>query len=70
VTEAFSEEQDEFYGEERLVQLVQASFADSAQHMLDLIIVSVDEFAGRTPQSDDLTGVVIRRTESKTSGAA
>jgi sigma-B regulation protein RsbU (phosphoserine phosphatase) len=58
VTEAQSVS-GEFFGEDRLADLVQRSVNLPAQQIVDLIVQAVDEFAAGMPQFDDQTIVVV-----------
>lgn len=60
VTEAISPE-GEFYGEERLVDLIQRDQNLSAARLLDSIIADVDAFAAGSQHADDITLVVVKR---------
>jgi GAF domain-containing protein len=63
VTEALSAE-GAFYGEERFLDFVRSLCGErSAQETLDGIVGAVAEFIGSHPPSDDLTLVVLRRSE-------
>jgi len=61
VTEAYSANEGAFFGEERLEELLRASPAFSARELLSRIVEAVDAFAAATPQSDDITAIVLRR---------
>ena len=61
VSEAMNAEGEEF-GVERLQQLFTEQPPSSAQTAIDTILQAVAEFAGGTPQSDDVTCLVLRRT--------
>ena len=53
---------DEFYEDERLLELVRSlSTRESAEEIRDRIITDVHGFAGDMDQSDDMTVVVVRR---------
>ena len=60
VTEALDADDEEF-GELRLKHLVSAHRRAPAAQIVDQIITAVQEFAGDTPQSDDITIVAIKR---------
>jgi sigma-B regulation protein RsbU (phosphoserine phosphatase) len=49
----------ELFGDERLIQIVQAHPAASAQELLDAVMAQATAFAGGAPQSDDITLLVI-----------
>jgi len=51
----------EFFGEERLLQVVGANLNQSAVDMQEAIVLALREFVGEAPQSDDITLVVITR---------
>ncbi|MFQ5628128.1 MAG: GAF domain-containing SpoIIE family protein phosphatase [bacterium] len=61
ITEAEDENEDEF-GEDRLLRTVQKNRSQSANELIETIIAEVRSFAGEMPQSDDMTLVVIKRT--------
>lgn len=61
VTEAQNAER-QMFGLERLKAVVKASRHAGAQRVLTAIVEAVEGFVGDTPQSDDLTVVVIKRT--------
>ena len=60
VTEAMNGDR-EFFGEERLRSIVDASAGASAQEVLEAIVDAVSVFSRGAAQSDDLTLFVIRR---------
>ena len=62
VSEAMNSDEEEF-GTERLQELFSNNPPSSAQHAIDVILQAVSEFAGDTPQSDDVTCLVLRRAE-------
>jgi serine phosphatase RsbU (regulator of sigma subunit) len=49
----------ELFGDERLIQIIQAHPAASAQKLLDAVMAQATTFAGGAPQSDDITLLVI-----------
>jgi phosphoserine phosphatase RsbU/P len=51
----------EFFGEERLSELVGASRGQSAQLLCDRVVAEVQKHTGQQQQSDDITVVAIRR---------
>ena len=59
VTEALSTEGEE-YGEQRLLDCVQANRDKSVPEVLDSIFASVREFTAGAVQSDDVTALVLR----------
>lgn len=61
VTEAFNEN-DAFFGEDRLLSCVSRHHARPVQEIADTIIGEIRSFAGSAPQSDDITLVIIRVT--------
>jgi serine phosphatase RsbU (regulator of sigma subunit) len=61
VTESFNVE-GEFYGEQRLVEAIQANHCSSATEMLDVVDKSLLNFVQDMPPADDLTMLVLRRT--------
>ena len=54
VTEAM-DHQDKLYANDRLVQTLESEKGDSAQELVENIILSVREFVGPVAQSDDIT---------------
>ncbi len=60
ISEAFDENDEEF-GEERLVDLIESNAAMGARALADEILCAVQGHRGKQPQSDDMTLVVIRR---------
>ncbi|HLB00540.1 MAG TPA: GAF domain-containing SpoIIE family protein phosphatase [Bacteroidota bacterium] len=61
ITEAMNAA-DELYGEERLVEVLQKIKDRSAIEIIDGIIAAARAHAGKHPQSDDMTIVVVKRT--------
>jgi sigma-B regulation protein RsbU (phosphoserine phosphatase) len=59
VTEAFNE-QDEYFGEERLVDSVCRNRSLPVQEIITGLLEEIRQFCGTAPQSDDITLVVIR----------
>ncbi len=68
VTEAWNSE-GQMFDLERLRAVVKASRHAGAQRVLTAIVEAVEGFVGDTPQSDDLTVVVVKRT-SRVEGAS
>jgi len=60
ITEAMNSAGD-MYGEERLLQFLQANRAQTAKEIADALVADVRSFVGSTPQSDDMTVVVVAR---------
>ena len=63
VSEAMNGAQEEF-GKKRLLQVVQENFALSPHALLERILQSVKQHAGKAPQSDDMTLMIIRKTDA------
>ena len=64
ITEA-QNEQEAFFGEDRLLESVRANLGRPAQDIQDAIITAVYEFMGDAPQSDDITlAIVVRDMET------
>jgi len=63
VTDA-EDEQESFFGHERLLEIVQANLGRSAQDIQDALIAEVQEFMGDTPQFDDITLVIAKSVDS------
>ncbi|MFC2085439.1 GAF domain-containing SpoIIE family protein phosphatase [Bacteroidota bacterium] len=60
VTEAMNDKEVEF-GLERLIELINSSRSNSSEEIKDLIIRNVRNHAALTPQSDDITLMVIKK---------
>lgn len=63
LTEA-ENEQGDFFGEDRLEQIVMDAAGLPAQEVMDRINQAVEEFVGDAPPFDDLTMVIVRYTGS------
>jgi sigma-B regulation protein RsbU (phosphoserine phosphatase) len=61
ITEAMNAS-DELYGEERLVEVLQRVKGQPAIEIIDAVIAGARAHAGKHPQSDDMTMLVVRRT--------
>jgi sigma-B regulation protein RsbU (phosphoserine phosphatase) len=59
ITEAHDPQQ-QMYGLDRLETVCREAPISPVQNLVDRVISSVDEFAGGTPQYDDITLMVIR----------
>jgi sigma-B regulation protein RsbU (phosphoserine phosphatase) len=59
VVETFNPE-EEFYGEERLVQTVQENFSHTSIEIIQQVCKSVKEFGGKRPLTDELTLAIAR----------
>jgi serine phosphatase RsbU (regulator of sigma subunit) len=59
VTEARNTDGDEF-GADRLSTLLRDAHGQEPEAVLDLVLKAVREFAGREPQTDDITALVLR----------
>jgi serine phosphatase RsbU (regulator of sigma subunit) len=59
VTEARNPDGDEF-GASRLSMLLRDAHGQEPEAVLDLVLKAVREFAGREPQADDITALVLR----------
>jgi sigma-B regulation protein RsbU (phosphoserine phosphatase) len=53
---------DELFGEEKLTDVLVQHHPQSPQGIIGAVLHAAKTFAGSTPQSDDMTMVVIRRT--------
>lgn len=53
---------DDFYGEQRLVQTLEAFAMSDAQHLVDAVFASVEEHRGNTDRLDDFTLLSMRIT--------
>ena len=60
ITEALNA-QGSFYGEDRLLESVRAKLGCPAREIQDTILADVQNFAGDTPQSDDIALIVLHR---------
>jgi serine phosphatase RsbU (regulator of sigma subunit)/putative methionine-R-sulfoxide reductase with GAF domain len=60
LTESFNHD-GEFFGEERLMQAIQANLCSSASDLLDVVETSLLHFVQDMPPADDLTMLVLRR---------
>ena len=60
VTEAMNAKEEEF-GETRLQELILSHRQLTAQELIDEIVTAVRKHADGTPQSDDITLLVVKR---------
>ena len=60
VTDAQDEEGEEF-GESRLLDVLRESVGGTPAAMIEAVFEAIDRFAGRAPQFDDITMLVVRR---------
>jgi serine phosphatase RsbU (regulator of sigma subunit) len=60
LTESFDHD-GEFFGEERLMQAIQANLCSSASDLIDMVERSLLNFVQDMPPADDLTMLVLRR---------
>jgi sigma-B regulation protein RsbU (phosphoserine phosphatase) len=51
---------DEEYGEQRLLQVLNAGAASTPDEMLRRLMSDVDAFVGQTPQHDDITCLLVK----------
>lgn len=58
IVEAMNEK-EEIYGFERLQEVIKSSRAETSEALMNEIITGVQNFAGNTPQHDDLTDIVV-----------
>ncbi len=68
ITEAMSHS-GELYGDRRLHQALLAQSGHSAAEMVKTVIGEVDEYVGDAAQADDMTLLVVRRTQTPGNGA-
>lgn len=54
-------EQDEEFGDDRLINVLQLNLDHSAQDIVDNLVTAVQEFTGDAPQFDDITLVVLQK---------
>ena len=59
VTEAEHEEQQ--YGETRLEKVITSSLQHEPQKIGNLLMADIEEFVGESPQSDDITMMILKR---------
>jgi len=59
----------EFFGEDRLTQLIQRSLHLSAEDLLDVLFDTVVAWGGGTPWEDDATIVIVKRLPRRDHGA-
>ncbi len=60
VSEAYDENENE-WGEERLLQCLQSVNHDPAPHVVAKVFQEIDLFAGAAPQHDDITLLILKR---------
>lgn len=60
ITEAMNKN-EALFGETRLRQVIAAHPQAGAQQLLDAILGAIEEFTGSTPQSDDMTVLIVKR---------
>jgi sigma-B regulation protein RsbU (phosphoserine phosphatase) len=60
LTESFNAD-GEFFGEERLMEAIQANLCSSASDLLDVVEAALLNFVKDMPPADDLTMLVVRR---------
>jgi sigma-B regulation protein RsbU (phosphoserine phosphatase) len=58
IVEAMNE-QEEIFGFERLQEVIKSSQVETAEALMNEVITSVDAFAGKAPQHDDITVIVV-----------
>jgi HAMP domain-containing protein len=59
VTEAMNEKEEEF-GEDRLIKIIQDNTSLTAQDMLNMVQEEIITFAGKQPQFDDITLMIMK----------
>ena len=64
ITEAVNSDNEEF-GESKLVEVMMKNQALSAEKMVERIISTVQEYTGDSPQTDDITLIIIKREGKK-----
>ncbi|HET6268429.1 MAG TPA: PP2C family protein-serine/threonine phosphatase, partial [Acidobacteriota bacterium] len=69
VSEAMNSQEEE-YGEQRLSDLIAGNLHRDAADLRDLVLSRLSDHVGQSPQHDDLTLVVVKVEEAKTSTAA
>jgi sigma-B regulation protein RsbU (phosphoserine phosphatase) len=60
ITEAVDRDEN-LFGEERLAEVVMENREASAEHLIEKIVEAVQLHSGESPQTDDMTAVVVRR---------
>ena len=58
-------QQEEFFGEKRLLEIVQANLERSAQDIQNALLAEVHQFMGNAPRLDDITVMVVVRDSSQ-----
>jgi serine phosphatase RsbU (regulator of sigma subunit) len=58
------DQQEEFFGEQRLLAIAQANLGRSAQDIQDTLLAEVHQFMGDAPRLDDITLMVVVRDSS------
>jgi sigma-B regulation protein RsbU (phosphoserine phosphatase) len=61
VIEAFNSKEEE-YGEEALLRLIDRESASAPEQLLRALFAELDQFVGNTPQHDDITCLLLKRT--------
>lgn len=54
------------FGEERMIQVIKQHRTGTAREMQNAILSSIDAYTGNSPQSDDITLVVIKKGQTET----
>jgi sigma-B regulation protein RsbU (phosphoserine phosphatase) len=54
---------DSLFGEDRLIEVIRGHRTGTAREIQSAILAAISEFTGSSPQSDDITLVVIKRQE-------
>lgn len=60
ITEAVNDQEEEF-GEERLIQIIRENWENSAENVMKKILSAVRIHSGEFPQMDDITLIIIKR---------
>ncbi|MBT8386881.1 MAG: serine/threonine-protein phosphatase, partial [Ignavibacteria bacterium] len=60
ITEAMNKENQEF-SEEKLIDVIEKNINGEPEILIDKIVATVKDHAGTTPQSDDMTLMIIKR---------
>jgi serine phosphatase RsbU (regulator of sigma subunit) len=58
-------QQEEFFGEKRLLAIAQASLGRSAQDIQNALLAGIHQFMGNAPRLDDVTVMVVVRDSSQ-----
>jgi phosphoserine phosphatase len=60
----WADAQGQQYGEDRIADLLRRNRGETPERLIELLCADVEAFSGGTTQQDDLTAVVVKRTEN------